>query len=358
MTSTLPTVMARLEGSNTFRFWKRYRSWLIVYLAGVLGLAMSLAVYSVISVMEQGAELSRSAQMLRLLGIYGVRDSWLVLALCLLVTALLVERLSMAQREALRIGRIVEQRTRELSLANRKMEEMNRLKGEFVAQASHELRTPLTVIREGVAQLQEGIFGKPNPEQADVLHLVICNCDRLCQLIGDLLDLSKIESGELPLQKTPFDLGALVKEICAEFSPKAARKGLRLLLRVPKRGASVTADREKILQVITNLLRNALKFTDQGTIEVCVERDGRGVLCSVSDTGPGIPAGQAERLFHKFEQLAPIGSLARKGAGLGLAISRGIVEEHGGKIWVVSEPGHGARFIFSLPDQSEVMHAA
>lgn len=287
-----------------------------------------------------------------------LRDSWLVLLLCLLITALGVERLWTSYRRAVRVERLVEQRTRELSLANRKMERVNQLKNEFVAQASHELRTPLTVMREGIAQLSDGFYGKPTPDQAEVLQVMLRNCDRLGKLMKDLLDLSKLESGNLPLQKSPFDLAVLAREACDRWRPQIAEKGLRLVLRLPNRMVAVNADREKIAQVISNLIRNALKFTEQGQIEVSVEQNGSGAVFGVADSGPGIPPDQVERLFQKFEQLEPVGSELRKGAGLGLAISKGIVDEHGGKIWVESVRGRGARFMFSLPNHSEVMNAA
>lgn len=329
------------------QFRKGAGVWLTVGVAGGLGIATSLAVFSAVHVREP------------LLQRYSIGDSWLVLALCLLMTALLVERLLVTLRRAERIERIVAKRTRELSEANRKLGELGHLKDEFVAQVSHELRTPMAIVREGAAQMLEGLCGPCTPEQSETLTIALRNIDRLEHLIADLLDLSKIESGKIPLNKTEFDLAALAKEISAGFEKQAAAQGLELKMRLPARGLQVTADREKIARVLTNLIGNALKFTQKGTIEISAEEKEGAALCGVSDTGLGIPPEQISRLFHKFEQLSPAVSGIRKGTGLGLAICKGILEEHGGKIWVENNPGQGAQFIFLLPNHYKgALHAA
>ncbi len=247
----------------------------------------------------------------------------------------------------------------DLEEANRRLKRLGALKDEFVAQVSHELRTPMAIIREGIAQILEGICGQPSPVQSETLAVALRNIDRLERLIEDLLDLSKIESGKLPLARVNFDLVELVREVCRSFDGSARAKSLELRIRVPQSAVWIFADREKVGQVFWNLLDNASKFTARGYIEVSIERRGDQVHCSVFDTGPGIPKEHMPRLFGKFEQLGTPTAGIQKGTGLGLAICKGVVEMHGGRIWAESALNQNTRFSFVLPaPQRAVLHAA
>lgn len=227
------------------------------------------------------------------------------------------------------------------------------MKDEFISLVSHELRTPLTIMREGLSQILEGICGKVNPDQTQVLSITLKNVDRLGRIISNLLDLSKLEAGKLRLEKDLVNLSALALETVAIFGLQAKEKGIEIRFRGPQERVEIYADRDKLTQVLTNLLSNALKFTEAGSIEVSIEDKTETVECSVTDTGRGISKEDLSKVFSKFQQFGhPVSPGSQKGTGLGLAITRGIVELHRGKIWIESTLGKGTRFSFSLPRYS------
>lgn len=267
--------------------------------------------------------------------------------------------LAQANAELMREHGQMQKLLADLEDANQRLRQMGALRDEFVAHVSHELRTPMAIIREGIAQILEGICGQPSAAQEETLTIALRNIDRLERLIEDLLDLSKIESGKLPLTQITFDLVELARESCHTFAGPIRAKGLELRMLLPGAAVRMSADREKVGQVFSNLLDNALKFTAKGFIEVSVEERGEAVCCSIFDTGPGIAEENLPRLFRKFEQLGPGDVGVRKGTGLGLAICKGVVELHGGRIWAESAVNRGTRISFTLPlQQSEVLHAA
>lgn len=216
---------------------------------------------------------------------------------------------------------------------------------EFISAVSHELRTPLSIMREGVSQVVEGMHGGITEKQGQVLSLSLKNIDRLTRLISDLLDMSRIEAGRVEIKKGRADIVALAKRIVSAFYSSVSDKGLELRERYSKDTIEVEIDTDRITQVFTNLIGNAIKFTEKGDIEIAVEDKEDAVYCSVKDTGIGISESDLPSVFNKFEQFRPLSG----GAGLGLAISKGIVEMHHGRIWVESRPGEGSRFIFTLP---------
>ena len=286
-------------------------------------------------------------------------DSWSLIALGISVGAFMAAYFLVGLRREVEVERLVQKRTAELAEANRKLRELARLKDEFVAHVSHELRTPMAIIREGISQVLEGICGELANEQRETLSVTLRNIDRLGRLIEDLLDLSRIEAGKLPLERAEFDIAGLTKEVAQAFLSRVQERGLSLKTRLPNRRVLVCADRDKVAQVFTNLISNALKFTHSGFIEVSIEDGSNAVSCSIADTGPGIDPSQLNRLFQKFEQLVRLQMPGERGTGLGLAICKGIVELHGGKIWAESIPLQGTRFIFTLPKQrEEALHAA
>lgn len=232
------------------------------------------------------------------------------------------------------------------------LREIDRLKSEFIATASHELRTPLTSLQMGVHLLLEGAAGELNDKQQEVLTACREDCERLEKLMRALLDLSRIEGGESQPRLAPLRVGDLLASIDTGLRPQVEAKGLGFRIEAAPTLPHVIADRQQIERVITNLVSNALRHTSEsGEIEIRAARRDRAVAISVCDTGPGIPEEYLPRIFDKFVQVpdAPAG-----GAGLGLAISKALVEAHGGQIVVQSEPGKGTTFTFTLPAANEL----
>jgi signal transduction histidine kinase len=230
------------------------------------------------------------------------------------------------------------------------LREIDRLKSEFIATASHELRTPLTSVQMGVHLLLEGALGELTDGQNEVLQACRQDCERLDKLMRDLLDLSRIEAGETQPQLAPVSARDLLATAVKELRPQVESKGLKLTVDAPVELPWVKVDRPQIERVINNLVVNALRHTKQGEIRVNAERRDGQVAVSVCDTGSGIPAEYLPHVFDKFVQVpgAPTG-----GAGLGLTISRSIVEAHGGQISVQSQVGRGTTFTFTLPLEAE-----
>lgn len=230
------------------------------------------------------------------------------------------------------------------------LREIDRLKSEFIATASHELRTPLTSVQMGVHLLLEKAAGELTDKQTEVLEACRQDCDRLDRLMRDLLDLSKIETGESPPLLAPVRAGELIHAAAEDLRPQVEVKGLEFNVDVPIDLPLVKVDRLQIERVISNLVINAIRSTRQGEIRITAARRDNYVMISVIDNGSGIPAEYLPHIFDKFVQVpdAPTG-----GAGLGLAISQSIVEAHGGQISVQSEVGQGSTFTFTVPVANE-----
>ena len=271
----------------------------------------------------------------------------------------------------------VRERTRELSESNAaleashtKLQELDRLKSDFVSNVSHELRTPLTAIRMAVDNLLDGVSGELTPTLQRYLTRVKDNTDRLVRLIADLLDLSRIEAGRVELHPVPVPLAEVFREVTEALRPMAAAKGLTLELAPGGTPLWALADRDKLHQVLTNLVGNAVKFTPEGgrirvgarpAADAAGGRDApaapagaapapaRQVELCVEDTGEGIPPDELRTIFEKFHQVHRHGHGKTQGTGLGLTIAKSLIELHGGSIWVESEVGRGSRFLFTLP---------
>jgi two-component system, NtrC family, sensor histidine kinase KinB len=226
------------------------------------------------------------------------------------------------------------------------LREIDRLKSEFIATASHELRTPLTSVQMGVYLLLERAAGDLTEKQVEVLSACRDDCDRLDQLMRDLLDVSRIEAGESRPSFEPVRTSDLLDAATKELQPQVEAKGLDFKVEMPGDLPVVKIDRSQVERVLANLVVNAIRYTKQGEIKISAQPRGSSVAVSVSDTGSGIPA---EYLPHIFDKFVQVPGAATGGAGLGLAISRLIVEAHGGQISVQSEPSKGSTFTFTLP---------
>lgn len=244
--------------------------------------------------------------------------------------------------------------TQQLKIANEKLQQLDKLKDEFVSLASHELRTPMTVIKSYIWLLLEGKVGELTEKQKTYIERTYTSTNRLINMVNDMLNISRIESGRFTIEPKPMDIVSLINEVVGEMSPKAQEQGLQLLSSQPATPIpQVMADADRIKQVLINLIGNSLKFTSQGgSITVsCEQKDGL-VETRVKDTGKGIKAEDMEKLFKKFNMLG--GNYLTKqegqGTGLGLYLSKSIIEMHKGRIWVSSEgEGKGSTFSFTLP---------
>ncbi|MDA0738716.1 MAG: HAMP domain-containing sensor histidine kinase [Nitrospirae bacterium] len=248
------------------------------------------------------------------------------------------------------LERRVQERTEELQTANDRLKDLDRLKSTFVSIASHELRTPLTSIKVFVENLFRGIYGPMTPEQTQQLGRVRINVDRLRRMISELLDLTQIETGRMKLTLSSVSLVEVVQEAIDDLSSLAREKTLALRCSSPIEVPCVVGDRDKLFQILTNLIHNAVKFTPE-TGEIIISiicRADRKLVVSVADTGCGISPEELGNIFLPFYRTGNNTSNNR-GAGLGLALSRHLVELHKGHLWAESTPHQGSRFSFTLP---------
>lgn len=238
-----------------------------------------------------------------------------------------------------------------LTQQNAKLEQANNLKSEFIASVSHELRTPLTAILGFSDLLEHEQYGSLNREQKQSAAFIHESGGHLLALINDLLDISKIEAGMMELQQSVVDLPELLTNALNTVRGKAREKTLQLHVEYPSAAiAPFPADARKVRQILYNLLSNAVKYTPvQGNISVIVHDGADEVHVEISDTGPGISPNDQQRLFQPFTQLRSSSSEVYEGTGLGLALTKQLVELHGGNIWLRSEIGQGSTFGFSLP---------
>lgn len=241
-----------------------------------------------------------------------------------------------------------------LSRANEEIERLSRIKADFISVISHELRTPLTSVKESVSLVLEGIAGPLSEEQKKFLSISKNNIDRLTRLITDVLDLSKLEAGRIMMHKRKLNINDIIKDVYAALKAGAEQKDMDFSISLGESVEPTWLDPDRIGQVLKNLISNAIKFNrDKGRIKISSSREninGRGFIkIIVEDSGIGIPAEDMENIFRHFTPMDT--GMTRKygGAGLGLTISKGIIELHGGNIWVVSEPDTGSKFIFTLP---------
>jgi signal transduction histidine kinase len=249
------------------------------------------------------------------------------------------------------LERKVAEKTAELEISNRH-------KSEFLANMSHELRTPLNAIIGFSEVLKERMFGELNPKQLEYVRDIYGSGQHLLSLINDILDLTKVEAGHMELDAGDFPVRSAIHNCCTLIRERALRKRLRLESHVFEDVGNWRADERKFKQVVLNLLSNAVKFTPSGgEVRIVARIEGDTLVVAVSDTGVGVAPEDQERIFHSFQQVASDEEVRREGSGLGLALSRRLVERHGGTLVVASTPGRGATFVARFPrlPEPEVM---
>ena len=248
---------------------------------------------------------------------------------------------------------LVAERTESLESANAELVEANKAKSRFLANMSHELRTPLNSIIGFTGIMRQGLAGPVNDEQERQLGMVESSSHQLLQLINQLLDLSRIESGHEVAHATEFAVDLLIRELADLVEPLASARGLSLDVvgdAAPGRSTPVTTDRGKLRQILLNLLGNAVKFTEHGGVTISWSSGDGATRIAVKDTGVGIPADALDSIFDEYHQVGGTRGAKPEGTGLGLALSRGLADLIGARIEVTSEMGVGSTFTVELPD--------
>jgi signal transduction histidine kinase len=241
----------------------------------------------------------------------------------------------------------------EIQEKSRQLAEASQHKSRFLANMSHELRTPLNAILGYTELIQDSVYGAPPEKMVAVLDRISRNGKHLLGLINDVLDLSKIEAGQLVLALENYSLKDVVHGVYGAVETLAASKNLAFKVEMPPNLPTGRGDERRLTQVLLNLVGNAIKFTDQGAITIKASAADGAYNLAVHDTGPGISAADQEKLFQEFQQADNSITKSKGGTGLGLAISKRIIEMHGGRIWVESRPGQGSTFSLTLPIKVE-----
>ncbi|MFN3430005.1 MAG: ATP-binding protein, partial [Candidatus Sericytochromatia bacterium] len=233
------------------------------------------------------------------------------------------------------------------------LKQSDQLKDQFLSILSHELRTPINAIMGFGSILDDEVAGQLTEQQHRYVRKLLSGADVLLNLVDDLLDMSRIQAGKFSLSPQSVLLAPLIDEVTTTLAPLAAQRGQSVIHAVVPGLPSLLADRQRVVQVLTNLVGNAIKFTPRGgcvTVRACLDGEAPAALrVEVADTGPGIRAADRHKLFRRFTQLDMSATRQAGGTGLGLSIAKALVEAHGGAIGVESEPGHGATFWFTLP---------
>jgi signal transduction histidine kinase len=237
----------------------------------------------------------------------------------------------------------------EIEDKSHQLEEASQHKSQFLANMSHELRTPLNAILGYAELMADGAYGEPSEKMLGILKRLEANGKHLLGLINDVLDLSKIEAGQLVLELSYYSVQDIAQTVRSTLEPLAADKKLAFKLELAPNLPPGHGDGRRLTQVLINLVGNAIKFTDAGEVAIKAEANNGAFHVSVRDTGPGISAADQSKLFQEFQQADNAITRKKGGTGLGLAISKRIIEMHGGRIWVESQPGQGSTFAFTLP---------
>ena len=232
---------------------------------------------------------------------------------------------------------------------SRQLAEASRHKSLFLANMSHELRTPLNAVLGYTELIQDNIYGETPEKMRKVLDRIQQNGKHLLNLINDVLDLSKIEAGQLSLTLMQYSLSDVARNVATAVESLAKEKKLTLDIQTQPDLPTGIADERRVTQVLLNLVGNAIKFTDAGGVTVRASVSGESFTVAVEDTGPGISPDDQTRIFGEFQQANSSATKEKGGTGLGLSIARRIVEMHGGKVWVESTLGEGSTFFFTIP---------
>jgi signal transduction histidine kinase len=244
----------------------------------------------------------------------------------------------------------IKKATSNLLVANEKLRKLDKAKSEFISIASHQLRTPLTVIKGYISMILEGSFGKLKIKQKEALKKVFASGERLIQLVENLLNISRIESGRMQFNYEEVSLEEAIENLLDQLKLKAEKKNIKLLFKKINKIEKIKIDKEKISQVIINLVDNAIKYTEKGKVEISLEKKAKKIIFCVKDSGIGINKDNLPNLFRKFSREAGAFTVNREGTGLGLYVAKKIIEQHKGEIWAKSKgSGEGSEFCFSLP---------
>ncbi len=232
----------------------------------------------------------------------------------------------------------------------KELAELDKMKSDFIQIAVHELRTPLIAVKSGVELVNTGELGSLTSKQKEALGLAEQNIDVITALIDDMLDIMRIKSGKIGLMKESLSIKELVGLVANGLKPVFVKKKQKVTVKIPDSVSNIIGDPYLLAKVFNNLLGNAIKYTpDNGKITISAEDDGRKIHCAVTDTGVGIPKKEIDKIFDMFYVVDSSMSRKHKGVGLGLAICKGIMEAHNGKIWVESNTGKGSTFHVTLP---------
>jgi signal transduction histidine kinase len=253
-------------------------------------------------------------------------------------------------RQVIAYSRELEKASADLRAANERLKELDRLKDEFISTVTHELRTPLTSVRS-IAEILHANPGIEHRQHQEFTAIIVKESERLSRLINQVLDFQKIETGRMAWQISDVDLKAVVHDALSSTNSLVQEKRIRVEQDIPELVPTVPGDRDRLIQVMVNLISNAVKFCtdDDGRIEICVTTTPDHVQVSVKDNGIGISRKDREIIFQEFRQIKHTLKGRPPGSGLGLTITRRIIDFHGGRIWVESEPGQGSIFFFTLP---------
>jgi signal transduction histidine kinase len=241
----------------------------------------------------------------------------------------------------------------EIQEKSRQLEEASKHKSQFLANMSHELRTPLNAILGYTELIADGVYGETPEKVQATVQRIITNGRHLLGLINDVLDLSKIEAGQLTLSLTDYSMKDVVHSVYGAVEPLAAEKKLTFKAEIAPDMSAGLGDERRLTQVLLNLVGNAIKFTDDGEVVIKASQNDGAFSVKVCDTGPGISEDDQKKLFQEFQQADSSTTKKKGGTGLGLAISKKIIEMHGGKIWLESQVGKGSTFAFTVPTRAE-----
>lgn len=262
---------------------------------------------------------------------------------------------------AIERGQLIQRLEQSLRTEIEERKKMDLLKDEFVSTVSHELRTPLAIVKSAIENLRDGIAGDLTEKQGRTVQIAARNLDRLTTIINDLLDLSRLESGKMVLNRHRVSMASMVQELFQGYQAQARAKNVRLVADIPADVPEVYVDPDLIVQVLNNLMNNCLRYTKSKIVVKIARKNGSSksesetfksmVVVSITDDGEGIAPEDMGKLFGKFQQInRPTGGAGYKGTGLGLAICREIISQHEGTIWAESELGKGASFLFTLEE--------